>query len=272
MRIRMAWAVVLAIVAAALLAGFLARAPHDHQFREAIGERPSAAFPLGTDDLGRDRFSRLLYGTRVSLLLAPAAAAASVIAAALLGTLGGFLGGRWERAVAAAADLTLSLPWLFLLLALRAVLPLNAAPWLVLMVTFGILGLLGWAAPARVVLAGIREIRNADFMLAARARGVNSWRLFAAHLIPNVWPILLAQFLISIPAYILAEANLGMLGLGVSESTPSWGNLLRELENQPDLLLRPAERWEVFVPVAVLILAVAAFHKLAGRDQVEVSR
>jgi peptide/nickel transport system permease protein len=264
----MAWTVLALIAVTALAGGWLGRPAYDFQSREAIGERPSAQYPLGTDDLGRDRLSRLLYGTRVSLLLAPGAAAASLIAAALLGTLAGFLGGAWARVIGAAADLTLSLPWLFLLLTLRALLPLNAAPWLVLVVTFGILGLLGWAAPARVVLAGVRRIRDSEFMMAARARGVGPWRLFSRHLIPNMWPVLVAQFLISIPVYILAEANLGMMGLGVAESTPSWGNLLRELGQHPEVLMQPLERWEMFVPLAVMIVAVAGFQRLAagGRE------
>lgn len=260
-----AWFVLLLVVLAAGAAGWIAPAPFDRQDREAIGVRPSPGYWLGTDELGRDRLSRLLHGTRVSLALAPGAALLSVLAAAVVGTLAGFLGGRWERTIAAAADLTLSLPWLFLLLALRALLPLNVSPWLSLAATFAILGLLGWAGPARVVLAAARKLRDSEFVLAARARGVAPGRILLAHLIPNVRPILTAQFLIAIPAYVLAEANLGMLGLGVSESMPSWGNLLRELEQQPDALMHPAERPELFVPAALLIVVVICLHAVAGR-------
>ncbi len=245
-------------------ADWLAPAPYDLQNREALGEPPSSKAPLGTDELGRDRLSRLLHGSRVSLVLAPTAALISVFAAAALGALGGCLGGRWERAVASAADLTLSLPGLFLLLALRSVLPLNASAWLSLAATFTLLGLLGWAAPARVVLASIRRLRDSDFVLAARARGVAEWRILAVHLVPNVRPILAAQFLVAVPAFILAEANLGMLGLGVPESMPSWGNLLRELEGQPEALTRPLERPELFAPALLLIAAVLCFQALAG--------
>ena len=101
-------------------AGWVAQHSYAEQFRDSISAPPSAQFWLGTDELGRDRFARLLYGTRVSLLLAPAAALLSTLLAALIGGAAGYLGGRWERLVTAGVDLFLSLPWLFLLLAVRA--------------------------------------------------------------------------------------------------------------------------------------------------------
>ena len=109
--------IVVGIVALASLgAGFLTHASYSDQFRDAISASPSARFWLGTDELGRDRFTRLLYGTRVSLLLAPAAALLATVLAGVIGGTAGYLGGRWERAVTAGIDLFLSLPWLFLLL------------------------------------------------------------------------------------------------------------------------------------------------------------
>jgi ABC-type dipeptide/oligopeptide/nickel transport system permease subunit len=100
-------------------------------------------------------------------------------------------------------------------------------------ITFLILGCLGWAAGASVVCAGAGALRNSDFALQARALGCSEWRLLLRHLAPNLRPLLLAQFWISVPVFILAEANLGILGLGVSEPLPSWGSLLRELEAGP---------------------------------------
>ena len=114
----------------------------------------------------------------------------------------------------------LSLPWLFLLLTVRALLPLNVPPVTSIVVTFALLGLLGWAAAARVVHASVRTLRNSDFVLQARASGCGRLRLLFVHLLPNLRPILLAQFWISIPVFILTEANLGLMGLGVSEPLP----------------------------------------------------
>jgi peptide/nickel transport system permease protein len=257
---------VLVLVAlASLFAGLIAPSSSSEQFRDAISAPPSARFLLGTDDLGRDRFARLLYGTRISLLLAPSAALLSTLLAALIGGLAGYLGGRWERYVTSGIDLFLSLPWLFLLLAARALLPLNTSPITSVVITFLLLGCLGWASPARIIRAGTRTLINADYLVQARASGISGFRLFWHHLLPNLRPILLAQFWISVPVFILSEANLGLLGLGVSEPLPSWGVLLRELENYTAVLQNP---W-MLAPVALLVVVVGCLQVvLRTEDQV----
>jgi peptide/nickel transport system permease protein len=246
------------VVAASLGAGFIAQSSYSEQFRDAISAPPSARFWLGTDELGRDRFARLLYGTRVSLLLAPAAAFLSTLIAAMIGGAAGYLGGRWERLLTAGVDLFLSLPWLFLLLAVRALLPLDTSPVSSVLITFLLLGCLGWAAPARMIRAGTRTLVNSDFLVQASASGVSRWRLFWRHLLPNLRPVLLAQFWISIPLFILSEANLGLLGLGVSEPLPSWGALLRDLENYSAVLQNP---W-MLAPVLLLVAVVCCLQLL----------
>ena len=250
--------VILALIALASLAASWLAPSYAAQFRDAISVPPSARFPLGTDELGRDRLARLLYGTRVSLLLAPAAALLSTVMAALLGGTAGYLGGRWERAVTSGIDLFLALPWLFLLLAVRALMPLNTSPITSVILTFVLLGGLGWASPARIIRAGTRAIANSDYLLQARSSGVSGARLFFRHLLPNLRPILAAQFLISIPVFILSEANLSLLGLGVSEPLPSWGGMLRELENYTAVLENP---W-MLAPVALLIAVVSCLQLL----------
>lgn len=256
--------VLLAVVAlASLAAGFIAPSSYAEQFRDSIGAPPSARFLLGTDDLGRDRFARLLYGTRVSLLLAPTAALLATLLAALIGGLAGYLGGRWERFVTSGIDLFLSLPWLFLLLAARALLPLNTSPITSVAITFLLLGCLGWATPARIIRAGTRTLVNADFLTQARASGISGVRLFWRHLLPNLRPILLAQFWISVPVFILSEANLGLLGLGVSEPLPSWGSMLRELENYTAVLQNP---W-MLAPVVLLVVVVACLQVVLRTEE-----
>ena len=147
---------------AALLAGSFGslvfpKLSYSVQNRELVDAAPSVQFPLGTDELGRDRLARLLYASRFSLLFSAAASLGSLLLAALLGGLAGYCGGWVDRGLARAIDLMLSLPWLFLLLAARAVLPLNASPVTSLLVTYALLALLGWASPARVVRAGVRS-------------------------------------------------------------------------------------------------------------------
>ena len=263
--IRLIAAVVLILVAgAALGAGYLAPAGYEHQFREAPGAPPSAQHPLGTDDLGRDHFARLLYGTRISLVLAPLAAALATILAALFGGIAGYCGGWFERACLLIIDLFMSIPWLFLLITVRAVLPLNISPETSVAVTFLLLGLLGWAASARVICAGTRQLMASEFVWQARASGFSGFKLLRLHVLPNLRGPLLAQFWISVPVFIIAEANLGALGLGVSEPLPSLGSLLREL--QQTLVLRP-EPWHI-LPLIVLIVVVSCFQPLLNRNEV----
>jgi peptide/nickel transport system permease protein len=166
----------------------------------------------------------------------------------------------------AAVDVFLSFPWLFLLIAVRAMLPLNLPPLLTVVVTFALLGLLGWAASARVVCAGVRAIQTSTFMLHARALGCSPLRLVAVQLIPNMRPVLWAQFLVSIPVFILAEANLSMLGLGVSEPLPSLGGLMVELENFSSV---HAQAWRL-APLAVLVLCVTALQIVHSANEVRV--
>ncbi|MBZ5645715.1 MAG: ABC transporter permease [Acidobacteriia bacterium] len=250
---------------ACVLTGFLAPADYATQFREAPSAAPSRHHLLGTDDLGRDSFSRLLYGTRVSLLLAPAAALLSTLLAAFVGGIAGYVGGPTKKVAMAVTDLFLSMPWLFLLIIVRAMLPLNVSPGTSVTVTFLLLGLLGWAASARVVAAEVQTIRHSDFMLQAQASGISPWRLLALHITPNVRPVLFAQFWISIPVFILSEANLGILGLGVAEPLPSWGSLLRELESFVSFGDQP---WR-FVPLLLLILVVSSFQIFLSRKEVQ---
>jgi peptide/nickel transport system permease protein len=234
---------------------FASHAP-EAQFREAANAPPSRLFPLGTDALGRDRWSRLLHGSRVSLLCAPAAAAAAVLLGTFVGLLTGFAGGLLDQAASAVTELVLSLPWLFLLLTLRAVLPLNISPATSLAATFLLLALTGWAAGARVVRGTVERLRASGPVQYARACGCPSFRLLKVHVLPNVRPAVIAQFWILVPAFLIAEVNLSMLGLGVTEPMPSLGNMLTELRQYDRI---PEAPW-ILVPVAFLALIIASLH------------
>jgi peptide/nickel transport system permease protein len=240
----------------AIAAGLITPYDYAHQFRELPNASPSPMHPLGTDALGRDLFSRLLYGTRVSLLLAPAAALLSTLIAGALGGAAGFLGGWSEKAILAIADLSMAAPLLFVLIALRAMLPMDVAPLLTVLATFLILGLLGWPASLRVICAATRDIRNSDFLLLARSTGCGPLRMIFRQIFPNLRPVLLAQFWVSIPVFILTEATLSMLGLGVSEPMPSWGNLLRGLEDFSAVGSNPGR----LAPLALLTVVVICFQ------------
>jgi ABC-type dipeptide/oligopeptide/nickel transport system permease subunit len=266
-RIRSISIVLLVIIGlASLAAGFIAPADYAFQFREAPNSPPTHAHLLGTDAVGRDRLARMLYGTRVSLLLAPAASLIATVLAACVGGLAGYLGGAWQKAAMSIADLFLSLPWLFLLITVRAMLPLNVSPATSVVITFALLGVLGWAAAARVVCAASASIRESEWVMQARASGVHGSRLLFKHIVPNLKPVLAAQFWVSIPVFIVSEANLGILGLGVAEPLPSWGSLLRELN---EFSTFSGEPWKL-VPLVLLVLVVTGFHLALSRHEVIV--
>jgi len=241
-----------AVFAAGLFAGVLTHDSYSRQFREAPNAVPSALHPLGTDNLGRDLLTRLLYGTRVSLLLAPAAALVATLIAGLFGGVAGLAGGWSEKAILSAADLSMALPLLFVLIALRALMPLDISPLISVIATFVTLGILGWPGSLRVVWAAARSLRNSDFLLLARANGCRSGRILLRHVLPNLRPVLFAQFWISIPLFILTEATLSMLGLGVMEPLPSWGNMLRGLEDFSAVRANP---W-MLSPLLLLVVVV----------------
>ena len=247
-----------------VLATILVPAPYARQFRDVPNAGPSTAHPLGTDALVRDSLSRLLYGSRVSLLLAPAAALLSTLIAALLGCAAGFLGGWFERIVLAVTDLSLALPWLFLLLTVRAMLPLDVPPMASVIIAFLRMGLLGGQASVRVICAASRSVRDSDFLLLARSSGCKPARLLLRHVAPNLRPLFFVQFWISIPLFILAEANLSILGLGVMEPMPSWGNLLRGFE---DFSVLAANPWRL-VPLILLVTVVICFQLVLPSQEV----
>jgi len=263
---QLALGVLLAVFVIALFANFIAPASYATQFRDSPNVGSSCRFPLGTDELGRDRLSRLIYGTRVSLFLAPVAALLSTLIAAVIGGAAGYIGGKTEQLAMSATDLFLSLPWFFLLLLARAMLPLNAGAWSSVIITFTLLGLLGWPATARVACAGAKSLRQSDVILQARASGSHGFRLIMVHVVPNLAPTLLAQFWILIPVFIIGEANLGILGLGVAEPLPSWGNLLRELGDYTVMMYNP---WSL-APAGLLLLVISCFQVALSRKEQSV--
>jgi peptide/nickel transport system permease protein len=249
-------AILVITVAICVTAGWIAPHHYSTQYRDHADEPPSGEFPLGTDELGRDRFSRLLYATRVSMTFAPMAALLATMIAACAGIAAGY-GGAWlDWIVVAVMDWVLSLPWLFALLTFRSLLPLEVSPMASLAVTFVVLAGVGWAFGARIVRANVIALRDSEAMVQARAYGCDPRRLLFVHILPNVRSILAAQFWILVPVFLLTEANLGMLGLGLVEPVPSLGNLLMELQSYDKIAAAP---W-MLAPAILLIIVVASLH------------
>jgi peptide/nickel transport system permease protein len=239
----------------ALAANFIS-GDYAAQYREHPNEPPSHSFLLGTDELGRDRFSRFVHGTRISLLCSSAAALIAIAIGAVVGMAGGAASPPLRAVAGMLTDLFLSLPWLFALLALRALLPLNVSPYASVAATFLLLAAVGWASGARVVQASVNGIRFSPALMQARAAGCGGWRLVCFHVLPNLRHVLIAQFWILVPVFLLTEANLGILGLGVMEPVPSWGNILAELQNYRRI---PEAPW-ILVPAVILVVFITSLH------------
>ncbi len=191
-------------------------------------DEPGWLFLLGTDGYGRDVFSRVLYGARISLLTGLLAAVLSVGIGWLLGTVAGFWGGWLDQLLMRASEFFMALPWLYLLLAVRAFLPLQIGGLQSFCLVIAIIGGVGWVRPARLIRGVVLSARERGFVMAARGFGAGPVYLVRRHVLPLTWGVVLTQATILIPQYILAEVTLSFLGLGVGEPTPSWGNMLSE--------------------------------------------
>ena len=262
-----AWLFLGVVVLAAMLARPLAGYGYDEQHRAEASLSPGNGHLLGTDELGRDRWSRLLHGARVSLLLAPAAAFLATAIAGLVGLAAGLArvrGWRWAvHALTLTIDVFLGLPWLFLLLAVRAALPLNLGAAASLAITGLLMGLLGWPSAARLVRSSTLAAAGANCVLQAEAAGLPAWRVAWRHITPALMPLLKAQFLVAVPGFLHAEATLSLLGLGVAEPLPSLGNLLSELTSFPPVTQQP---W-LAAPAALLVAIVLALQCVVAKAQ-----
>jgi peptide/nickel transport system permease protein len=211
-------------------------------------------FLLGTDRLGRDILSRILYGARISLTIGIVGIAVSFTLGLLFGGLAGYLGGWTDHVIQRVIEILRSLPELPLWLALSAALPANWSPILVFFGITIILGLLDWPGLARAVRSKLLSLREEDFVKAAELMGASKRRIIGRHLIPNFMSHLIASATLSIPSMILGETALSFLGLGLRPPVTSWGVLLNEAQNLAAVQLHP---WLLFpiVPVIVVVLA-----------------
>lgn len=223
-------------------------------------QAPGHIFLAGTDNYGRDQFSRLLYGGRVSLAAGLLATLISLILGLALGTLSGFYGGWLDEIFMRGAELFLVLPWLYLLLAVRSFLPLHLSAMQTFYLIVAVIGSIGWARPARLVRGIVLSARNRNYVLASRGFGGSDWHILRRHVLPHTYPVLLTQSALLVPQYVVAEVTLSFFGLGLAEPMPSWGSLLASLQQYNVLV----SYWWMFAPALALMVFSLGYLAVAN--------
>jgi len=246
-------AMVASMIVVAVFAPMLA--PHDptRAVAATYGDPggPSLAFPLGTDELGRDVLSRIIYGARVSLTVGVAAMVMTMTIGVAIGLGAGFFGGAVDFILMRFTDVMLTLPALLLAMAFVAVLRPS------LLTILLVIGLVSWTQIARVVRAEALSMSQRDFVLAARSLGASSMRLMARHVLPNILPTIVVMAALSTSTTLLLDAGLSFLGLGVPPPTPSWGRMIEEAQ----IYFRTAP-WLAAFPGLAIFYAVLGFNLL----------
>lgn len=223
-------------------------------------EAPARISLMGTDEFGRDEFSRVLYGGRISLLAGVVATFISLTIGTVFGTLAGFYRGWLDGLLMRAVELFLALPWLYLLLTVRAALPLHISTADTFFLLAAVLGMVGWARPARLVRGIVLSVKERNYVRSARGFGASDFYLIRHHIVPQLSSVLLTQAALLIPQYVLAEVTLSFLGLGVSEPVPSWGTLMACLQQYSVL----SSYWWMLFPALILIPLFSGYQIVAG--------
>ncbi len=221
-------------------------------------DEPGAIFLFGADSIGRDLFSLVLYGAQISLSIGLVGVALSFLIGVSLGGISGYFGGMIDTIIQRVIEFLISVPTIPLWIALTAVLPRN---WSVVQIYFGIvviLSLVGWGGLARVVRGKLLELRELDYVMAAKIAGIDEFSIIRIHLLPNFISYLIVHLTLAVPGVILAETSLSFLGLGLRSPAVSWGVLLEKAQNIRSIVIYP---WMI-IPAFFVIITVLAFNFL----------
>ena len=257
MRRRLAFvglALIVIVVAGAVLAPWIAPYPPDTQHFDGLTIEgaplpPGGAFPLGTDLLGRDLFSRILFGARTSLVIGVVANGMALVIGTLIGLTAGYFRGWIGAVLMRFTDLMMAFPALLLAICLAAI--FQPSLWIVALV----IALVNWVQTARVIYTETTSLAERDFIAAERTLGAGTGRILFRHVLPHLVPMIIVWGTLGISTTVLLEATLSYLGVGVQPPTPSWGNII--FENQTYFQTAP---WLVFIPGAAILLLALAFN------------
>ncbi len=221
-------------------------------------DAPGRLYLMGGDLFGRDLYSRLLYGMRFSFLLSLLGVAISFSIGTVVGLVAGYAGGWVDRILMRLSEIVMAVPALYLLMGLRSIVPYGVSSQTITLIITGSLSLIGWASLSRVVRGLVLSLSERDFVLAAVAAGASPGRIIFRHLLPNMRYYLLVSVTLSIPAFIVGEAGLSFLGLGLSEPHPSLGNILAESQSLETMNSAP---W-LLASGVLIVLLVVLFNRL----------
>ena len=229
--------VLLIFILLAIFAPWVAPHSYSYQNLELGASPPSSDFLLGTDTLGRDLFSRILYGARVSLMVGFVATGVALIIGVSWGIIAGYFGGKIDSVMMRIVDVLYGLPFIIFIILLMVIFGRNI--WLL----FGAIGAVEWLTMARIVRGQVLTIKNQEYVLAAQAMGVSNIQMFRKHIFPNILGPIAVYATLTIPQVMLLEAFLSFLGLGIHPPMSSWGTLIRygveSMEEYSWLLIYP---------------------------------
>ncbi|WP_013323508.1 ABC transporter permease [Gloeothece verrucosa] len=229
----------------------------DRHLFGAVG--PGKINLLGTDEQGRDEFSRLLFGGRISLFIGLVGIIISFPLGMIIGGISGYFGGWIDMILMRFVEVLMTIPGIYLLVALAAVLPpsLSSAQRFLLIVL--ITSFISWSGLARVIRGQVLSLKEQEFVQAARAMGAKPFYIIIRHVLPQTASYIIISATLAVPGFIIAESVLSLIGLGIQQPDPSWGNLLSLATNASILVLQP---WLIWPPAVLIVLTVLAFNLL----------